>query len=126
MQPLHQGRAIALGFVQVEAIGDQWIFEQFLDLVQRKSALQAPQHLQEARGERGWNEPSSAHQPERKACLGPSDQGRFDERGLFPRIGQEDEDLFVPKALQFLEGLEDPIPADLQFPEERVGGVDGQ
>jgi hypothetical protein len=45
---------------------------------------------------------------------------------LFPRIGQEDEDLFVPKALQFLEGLEDAIPADFQFPEERVGGVNGQ
>jgi len=32
----------------------------------------------------------------------------------------------VPKALQFLEGLEDPISADLQFPQKRVGGVNGQ
>lgn len=32
----------------------------------------------------------------------------------------------MPKALQLLEGLKDAIPADFQFSEERVGGVDAQ
>ena len=87
LKPFHQGRAIAVGFVQVEAIGDERILEKFLDFVECESALQALQHLQEARGEWGRHEPSTAHQSEGEARLGSSSQRCFDEWGLLPRIG---------------------------------------
>ena len=124
-EPLDQRGAVAVGVVQIEAIGDQRVFEEFLDLVQGESALQAFQQLQQRRGERRGHQATTGRQTERQACLGSAPERRLDQRGLFPWIGQQDEDFLVSEVIQFLKGLQDAVAADLQFTQGGVRGMDG-
>ena len=78
LQPLHQRWPVAVGFVQVEAIGNQRVLEEFLHLIQREAALQALEQLKQGRCEGRGDQAATAHQPEREARFGSGAQSRFD------------------------------------------------
>ena len=126
LEPLHQRRAIALGLVEIEVFGDPWVLEEFLHVVERQTALEAFEQLDHRRGERRKPPRTATRPTERQTPVEPQVECGLDQGRLLARVGQQDQDLFVTQTLQFVEGLDDAIAADLEFAQRGVGGMDGQ